>query len=447
MILVRVAAAIFVASMFVGGAASAHSGVQSYVYVSVFDDGLEGRVEYPVADLEAVLGVDLPDAAAVTDASDEVRRSIVQYTADHLSMSDDGSPWTLDFDGSISYLDAVGGYVLVPFEVDEDFDTIPRRWTVTYDGIIESNPERDALFLIEDDWQSATFRNEGEHLLGFSIGNETQTIELDSASSLESLRDIARRGSVSVDRSAITIAAITTIVAVAAFSPLARRDRAEPDTVASWRRVIGDVGARVGLVIVGQSISLWVIGLAGVEIGERFAMFTGALGVAVAAASWWTRGAASLTAGAATGVLLGVMVGGAFVEQQLHRSRTIRSLLAFDLGASATIVFVAALLVPLALVVGRSRRATSVGLAIVAVASLAACVWLAESAFDLTFKIRTLELNVADAITSPLIVGIVTLVVGVVVFATGGGDAGRSPDDPSDGERSSPGPSERIEAR
>ena len=39
--------------------ASAHSGKQSYLYVSLFDDGVEGRVEIPAVDLGPAIGVDL----------------------------------------------------------------------------------------------------------------------------------------------------------------------------------------------------------------------------------------------------------------------------------------------------------------------------------------------------------------------------------------------------
>lgn len=406
----------------------AHSGVQSYVYVSVFDDGLEGRVEYPIGDLADVLDIELPDAqSTIDDLSGSDREAIVDYTRNHLDMGDDDGSWDLRFDGTVNYLPTASvGYVLVPFDVVEGFDETPRRWTVTYDGVIEANPERDALFLIEDDWSSATFRNEGEHLLGFSVGSETQVIELESVSATESLREVARRGTVSVDRSAVVLAAVIAVLAGAALADAPRRkDAAAGGSGAPrWRATLTDVAARLGIVIVGQSAALWAIGLASPDVGSRLVMATGALGVLVAAVTWWARGKTVRIASLVVGLLSGVGIGAAFVDQQLHRSAPIRSLVAFDLGAVVTVGFVVVLLLPLMLVVRRSRFAATVGTVLIGVIAIAGLVWLIESSFGLTFRLRTAELYVADTVTSPFIV---LAVLALVVLTRGSKHPPESP--------------------
>lgn len=417
--------------------ASAHSGIQSYVYMSVFDDALEGRVEYPVADLGEVLGVEFPDDPdEALDLARSRATEIIDYTDRHLELSDADGSWNVVFTGEILYLDTEnGGYVLVPFDVDEPFDEIPRAWTTTYDGIIESNPERDALFLIEDDWKTATFRNEGSHLLGFSVGNETQEIVLDEVSATSSLREIARLGTNTIDESAVAILAVIAVLSAATVGRVRseiddenENDGGElqrPPVVSSLVRV----AAHAAALIVGQTVSLWVIGLAGIDVSERVAVLAAAVGVLVAAASRWLDERASVAAAGAVGLLVGVLVGFEFVELLLERSRPVLSLLAFDGGASVMIVIVTLLLLPIALLLTRHRAAPRIANAVSIIGLVAGSVWAIERAVDLTFKLRNAELRAADAATSPIVVGIATVVVAWLVF--GRTDTGSSTTDPA----------------
>ncbi|MEM9748099.1 MAG: hypothetical protein AAF945_15485 [Actinomycetota bacterium] len=416
--------------------ASAHSGIQSYVYMSVFDDALEGRVEYPVADLGEVLGIEFPDDA--DDALDLARTratEIIDYTDRHLDLSDADGSWNVVFTGEILYLDTEnGGYVLVPFDVDEPFDEIPRAWTATYDGIIESNPERDALFLIEDDWKTATFRNEGSHLLGFSVGNETQEIVLDEVSATSSLREIARLGTNTIDESAVAVLAVIAVLSAATVGRVRSEtdDDVGTDPGATRPPVLTSllrVAMHVVAVIVGQTVSLWVIGLAGIDVSERVAVLAAAVGVLVAAASRWLDDRASVSAAGAVGLLVGVLVGFEFVELLLERSRPVLSLLAFGGGASVMIVIVTLLLLPIALLLTRHRAAPQIANAVSIIGLVAGSVWAIERAFDLTFKLRNAELRAADAATSPIVVGIATVVVAWLVFGRAG--TGSSTSDPA----------------
>lgn len=409
------------------GPAAAHSGIQSYVYVSVFDDGLEGRVEYPIGDLGAVLGIDFPDDPDdALEVAESRSAEIIDYSDEHLDLSDGDGAWNLVFTGEVTYLDAAGGYLQVPFVVDEAFDEIPRSWTATYDGIIESNPERDALFLIEDDWDSATFRNEGEHLLGFSIGNETQEIVLDEVSSIESLAELARFGTNAIDESAIAILAL---IALLSSATLGRR---RPDADRPTEPVlttVGRVATWTAVVVAGQTISLWIIGLTGADVSERLAVLLAAIGVLVAAASRWLDDRAALISAGVTGLLIGVLVGFDFVDQLLDRSRPLRSLLAFSVGASAMIVIITAMLLPLALILTRVRWAPRIATVVSVVALIAGVVWAVERAADLTFKLRTAEFDAANAATSPIVIGAVTVIAALFVFTRA--DRSASSSDPS----------------
>lgn len=157
-----------------------HSGQEAYVYLEVYDDGTEGRVEYPVADLGDILGIEIPQDGDGAKAAVEANfDQIVAYSEDHLELGRNGSAWQIDYGDEFSILTPSGGtYVIVPFEIDEDFAEMPRTFEVEFDGIIESKPDKSALFIIATDWRSGTFKNEAEHLLVFTADETFHDVDL-----------------------------------------------------------------------------------------------------------------------------------------------------------------------------------------------------------------------------------------------------------------------------
>ncbi|MDX2382305.1 MAG: hypothetical protein QNM02_21420 [Acidimicrobiia bacterium] len=67
--------------------AQAHSGNQSDVYLEVFDTATAGRVEYPIRDLNRVLGLDIPAGESETLAELEANAETIQSdTREHTEL-------------------------------------------------------------------------------------------------------------------------------------------------------------------------------------------------------------------------------------------------------------------------------------------------------------------------------------------------------------------------
>jgi len=397
------------------GPAQAHSGFQSYVYVSIFDDAMDGRVEYPINDLGPAVGIDFTDEA---DARLELALAhadeIISYTDTNLDIGDGSETWTLRFDAEFTMLEtAAGDYLQVPFQVERIFDAAPREFVTTYSGIIESNPERDALFLVENDWGSATFGNEGEHLLGFSVGNETQQIVIEEVSTIGSMSEVAHRGSVAIDRNLVILVALFTIITTALLVGR-RTDDAPP----SWRETVALLATRLGWFAVPALAVTGTLGLAGVEITERLAFGVGAVGVLSAATSTRLSSPAAEFAIAGSGAAAGLMLAQTFVFQQLDRSRPILAFFSFSIGVVAATMAFALMLLPLGLLLRRWRRARVIADVVAIGAAVAGAVWLLERIIDIKFPLRTAELTVADLLTSPIVIGVVTAVVAALVLRT-----------------------------
>lgn len=332
--------------------ASAHSGVQSYVYVNIHDDGMDGRIEYPAADLGQVLGVEFPsDVDGLRRVVDDNLATIQAYTDEHLAIGVGGVEWDLDFDGA-DVLGASGGYVQIPFTVEQSFDSAPRSFDVTYDGIIHADPRRDALFIIENDFGTATFNNEAGHLVGFSTGLETQRIELDTASAVSSALAVRGLGTdavrAGIDHLLFVVAMILPVGLLAVGHGI---NGPAPTVTASAGRL-----ARVVVTfVVTHSIVLWVIGLGGFEPPDRLVTTLVALSLLVMAVyAAWQFTSAELVVVGVLGAVQGLGLGLQFVDAQLDRSSPVVSLIGFNLGIEAAVLIVVALVFPVLLLVRRT---------------------------------------------------------------------------------------------
>jgi hypothetical protein len=325
--------------------ASAHSGKQSYLYVSLFEDGIEGRVEIPVADLGEVLGIDLSDAPGGLRAGVFAARAEIEaYIAEHTGLGTVTESWDLEF-GDISVLPTENGpYVVLEFVVDEDVDEVPRTFVADFAVIVESNPERDSLLLIEDDWPSATFDNGSGYLLGFSVGMTEQVVDLENESTLSSMAAIRGMGSDEVREGIDLLLLVAAVSATLVLVPR-RRDQSTPRPLTS---VGPDAASGAGIFVLAATVSLWIVGLGVLTLPTRVtaAIVAGTLAlqavyltVARFRASTRTLGTAMF---ALAGLAFGFGLGAGFVFHELDRSRPVTGLIAFQVGA-----LVAALLVAL----------------------------------------------------------------------------------------------------
>jgi hypothetical protein len=363
------------------GNASAHSGVQSYLYVSIFEDGIEGRVEIPAADLGPALGVEF------STSPDVLRREVVAarpeieaYIAANTGLGTATENWALQY-GDISVLPtSKGAYVTLDFVVDDDIDGVPRTFVANFSVIVDSNPERDSLFLIEDDWLSATFNNEGEHLLGFSVGMTEQTVVLENASTMSTMTAIRGIGSDQVREGIDLLLLVAAATATLVLVPR-RRDQSMPQPLSTVGR---DAAFGVGLFALTSTITLWLVGLGVIALPTRVTAALVALALAAQAvylvAAHFRPATRTLSTAmfSVAGLAFGLGLGAAFVFQDLDRSKPITGLLAFQVGA-----FVAALLVALfvaipLLLLRRTRYVPAIAVVLCVIFVAYAAAWSGE---------------------------------------------------------------------
>ena len=370
-----------------GPTAFAHSGKQSYVYLDFFDTELEGRVEIPVRDLGAVLGIDFgAGAETIMSAFDANQADVVSYVDAHLALeSMEGETWDLEY-GDVTLLDlGPSSYLLFPFAVTDEFDETPRQLVIDFDAIIEADPEKDALLHIENDVRSGVLNNESDPILGFSTGQTVQTLVLDDASTLTQLGALRGLGTDAVRNGVVHVLFVGVLMAPIAL--LARRRNfgdPAPSNLAVIKRACAALAAFGG----GAVVTLSFTGLGVIDLSSR--VVVAATAISLLAMSLWavlTWRRPSVTARevpviAVLGLLQGLGFGATFVNDDLDRSRAVLSLLGFTIGVAAGVVIVAALaLLPLVLL-RRTPLAPGLLVIVAGVGALYAGVWILNGLLD-----------------------------------------------------------------
>lgn len=391
--------------------AAAHSGKQSYVYVSLFADGVDGRVEYPIADIADVLDLEAPtDVAAQRAFVSDHTDAIIGYTSEHFGLSSATAPWAIEFDRP-ALLVAAGGYVVVPYRVSDEITTTPRTFVAEFDGIMHANDQRDALLLVENDWKSARFANEDLPIAGFSVGQTVQQVTLENTSSVESMAvargvgtDAIRTG---IDQLMFVVALILPIGLVAMGG-----------SVFGAAPRVGDALRRLGrallIYVAAHSAMLWLVGLGVIDLSPRTVATLLALSLLVVAvyAAWrFTEHEAAVVA--VLGLIQGLGFGEAFTASSLDRNSSLLPLIAFNVGVEVGVAIIVALVFPVLLLLRRTFVAPIALFGGATVISLYAIVWLIE-------RIGDVELS-AERVANPFRVWPRNLWLMLVVAAVAGG--------------------------
>ncbi len=161
--------------------AAPHSLGQSYLFISVYTDGIEGRLEITTADLSRVM--DVPwgvDERLPLDSLEVYRAQIEAYVAQHLAIASEGRPLTVTFTNMDVRDIEVAEFVLLDFDLT-GYTEPPRFLDVTYSVIFDQIPTHRNLFVIENNARTGVFDSE-QPLLIFSPSTPEQQVDLASPS-------------------------------------------------------------------------------------------------------------------------------------------------------------------------------------------------------------------------------------------------------------------------
>ena len=154
--------------LFAGAGALAHQLGQGYIFLGVYDEKLNVRVEITEADLTKALGV-------LVDSSTESLDSVVvakikTYVEEHLEIKADNPGISLRFTHHSTRSIEVADYVLLHFKM-EGFTQRPRRLEIHYSVLFETDPQHRGLLVIQHNWKTGTLMNEKVPPSGLQSGS------------------------------------------------------------------------------------------------------------------------------------------------------------------------------------------------------------------------------------------------------------------------------------
>lgn len=179
------------------GAAAAHTGDQSYLYLDVTETSLGGRIEAPLRDLNTVLGLELGGTDEEVTAGILANIDLIHtYLESHLTVGADGSDWPVTFTGGDLFFsdlpEADDNYVVFAFTADvspslqsDEEQPLPRELDVHFDPFFDEIDGRDALLLIGNDWQGGVIDAGANIITSYDAGNRSQLIDLGDTSRLK----------------------------------------------------------------------------------------------------------------------------------------------------------------------------------------------------------------------------------------------------------------------
>ncbi len=140
--------------------AHAHSGTHSYVYVLIDEGTITGNVQFPIADLNEILGLSIPqDETGALEALRSHRDALEGYAAAHLTV---GDSWKIEFTGFRVLGRKAGSYAIVEYRVQYVLGPEEREITVSYDGILHARHHHEAIVIVKTSAGLGPLRTETE---------------------------------------------------------------------------------------------------------------------------------------------------------------------------------------------------------------------------------------------------------------------------------------------
>jgi len=156
--------------------AGAHTSGQSYLYLEI-TEVVNAEMHLPFDDLETYLGI------VIDGDDDEIDSDIAAasgqleaFARDHFSFSSGGETWDIGPAEVGRFQDTE--HVLVRFDIDRDAELVPNEISVELDPFFDENPDRDAMFLIFNDWERGFVNNEADPLARFTEDTRSQSVDL-----------------------------------------------------------------------------------------------------------------------------------------------------------------------------------------------------------------------------------------------------------------------------
>ena len=360
--------------------ARAHTVGNSYLYLQVYQDRVSGRFEVSLADFNAALRLTGTDREITKLNLDEKVGFLRDYYLSHVTISDARGPLPIRFT-THGLLDAGGGYALLSFDLG-GLDRVPDRLTFDYSVLLDEEPSHRGFLLVEHNWATGTFANEGQISLVFSPDARRQDFDITTTGRWRGFAAVVRLG---VDHIWMGLDHVMFLVALLLPAVLVRKE-------GTWREIGSFAPALVNVVkivtafTVAHSVTLSLASLGILHLPVRLVEVAIAGSIAFAAADILFpvfHGRIWLIV-FGFGLFHGFGFAAALEDMGVLREHLGLSLFGFNLGVELGQLAIVVVVFPVLFLVRRLATYRNVALPLTAAAMILISMgWVVERAFDL----------------------------------------------------------------
>lgn len=169
----------------------AHALEQSYIFLSIGDTSIEGRVEVTIADLNQILDVDLPTDKSVKEADIEPYiGELKRYYNERISINYKQGMQLEDF-----FIQSVdfAQYLAVNFKFVQ-MESIPESIDFEYSVLFDKDSDHIGMVIIENDWRAGVFEDEANIALVFKPGDTKKSLNLADATVTQGYWEMVKLG-------------------------------------------------------------------------------------------------------------------------------------------------------------------------------------------------------------------------------------------------------------
>lgn len=392
--------------------ASGHDGTSSVIYFDLFPDGTaQGQVEHPVELLNDQFGTELDLETATAAEIAQIEPLIRAYNVDNFAVvGDDGTQWEITFTGEVEAIETEEQiYAAFLFDVENVFDSSPRIFDVTFNGIFADSTHL-ADVVMRTDPVTGVFLNEGDSVPGFiSSDAPTLPVNLDDPNILKALTGTIALGMqhIFIGTDHILFVLVLLIPAVMTYSLV---DGWSP--VPSFRSGLWRVMKIATAFTLAHSITLTLGGLEIVSLPSKFVETTIALSIVATAFHNIKPIFANREPLIAFifGIFHGFGFAGLLSDLGVGNGQRVLSLLGFNIGVEIGQAFIILLLFPALFLL----RRTSIYVALLRLGSIAlavvATIWALERIFETSLGIDDVLEKFTRAPRVFVLVAIVTVI-------------------------------------
>ena len=199
----------------------AHAPNQSYIFLRVYEDGIEGRFEMTVKDIGRVFNLDLSKRMTLEELEPLIPR-LQKYYLERVSFSTTAGNHAVQFDEITMMSIGLGDFVQLHFKLD-GIDEVPDFLTIEYQALFDVDPTHRGIQVIEHNWKAGIIKNERRISLTFSPDNTIQDLDLTDSSVWNGFRGMIGSGMhhifIGLDHVLFLLALLLPAVVIRKFNP------------------------------------------------------------------------------------------------------------------------------------------------------------------------------------------------------------------------------------